>query len=107
MKPEFMDVLMRGILAGWIIALMVWVLPGADAFERSFVIVVLTYIVGVAKLSHIIAGSVDTMYLAFTGDISWAAYATGFLVPSLIGNTIGGVTLTAAINHAQVATGED
>jgi formate/nitrite transporter FocA (FNT family) len=28
-----------------------------------------------------------------------------YLVPTLIGNTIGGVTLVAALNHAQVVAG--
>jgi formate-nitrite transporter family protein len=30
----------------------------------------------------------------------------GFIVPTLLGNILGGVTLVAALNHAQVVSGE-
>jgi formate-nitrite transporter family protein len=30
----------------------------------------------------------------------------GYILPTLIGNIIGGVTLVAALNHAQVSAGE-
>ena len=34
--------------------------------------------------------------------ISWQDYLLGFLVPALIGNSIGGVVFVALLNHAQV-----
>lgn len=36
------------------------------------------------------------------GAVTWSNYAFGFLLPSLIGNVLGGVGLVALINHAQV-----
>jgi formate-nitrite transporter family protein len=36
---------------------------------------------------------------------SWGAIALGYMLPTLIGNIIGGVSLTAAINHAQAVAG--
>jgi len=39
------------------------------------------------------------------GVKSWGAIAWGYLLPTLIGNIIGGVSLTAAVNHAQVVAG--
>jgi formate/nitrite transporter FocA (FNT family) len=30
----------------------------------------------------------------------------GFLVPTLVGNVLGGLTMVAALNHAQATTGE-
>jgi formate/nitrite transporter FocA (FNT family) len=61
--------------------------------------------VGLAGLTHIIAGSVEVLYLVMTGDLNWFAYAGGYMVPTLIGNIIGGVALVSALNHAQVVAG--
>ncbi|MGE5361189.1 MAG: hypothetical protein ACM3NQ_19400 [Bacteroidales bacterium] len=32
-------------------------------------------------------------------------FAVGYLLPTFLGNTIGGVSLVAAVNHAQVVAG--
>lgn len=105
-EPSFGTVLLRAILAGWIIALIVWLIPAAEGSARLWVIVLLSYLVGVAHLSHVIAGSGESMYLVWAGEISWGRYLGGFLVPAFLGNTIGGVGLTALVNHAQVSSGE-
>jgi formate-nitrite transporter family protein len=47
---------LRAIFAGWLIALMVWLLPGAE-HARVAIIIILTYIVGLGGFGHIIAGS--------------------------------------------------
>ena len=90
----------RGIFAGWLIALMVWLLPAAET-ARIWVIVILTYVVAVFHFPHIIAGASETFYLVITGQQSFGQVINRFIVPALIGNTIGGVTLVAALAHAQ------
>jgi formate/nitrite transporter FocA (FNT family) len=83
---------------------MVWLLPFAET-ARVWVIVIITYIVGVGHFSHVIAGSVETLYLVAAGDQSIWQYAGGYLVPSFVGNVVGGVSLVAAIAHAQFVAG--
>jgi formate/nitrite transporter FocA (FNT family) len=97
--PPFALLLLRGIFSGWMIALMVWLLPAADS-ARPWIIII-TYIVGIASLSHVIAGSVEVLYTVATGARSLAAFF-GFFLPVLIGNTIGGVALVALLNYGQV-----
>jgi formate-nitrite transporter family protein len=41
-----------------------------------------------------------------TGVIPWMRWLTGYMLPVLIGNCLGGVSLVAVINHAQVFAGE-
>ncbi|TAM57565.1 formate/nitrite transporter family protein [bacterium] len=101
-KPTFGTILLRGIFAGWLIALMVWLLPAADA-SRVLIVLIITYIVGAAGLSHIIAGSVEVLYGVAVGTISWATYLLKFLLPVFIGNVIGGVALVSLLNYGQVA----
>jgi formate/nitrite transporter FocA (FNT family) len=98
--------LLRGIFAGWLIALVVWLLPGASQ-ARLGIILILTYLVGLAGLAHVIAGSVETLYLVTTGGAGWGAYFGRFMLPTLLGNTLGGVTLVAALNFGQVAPEKD
>jgi formate/nitrite transporter FocA (FNT family) len=105
MRHGFATVALRGIFAGWLIAILVWMLPYAGS-AHWFVIVVVTWVVGIGHFSHIIAGAVDVFALAWTGEKPWAGVVGNHLVPTLIGNVIGGVTLVAALNHAQVVSGE-
>jgi formate/nitrite transporter FocA (FNT family) len=97
-------ILLTAIFAGWLIALIVWVLPFAEAGKVA-VIVILTYVVALGGFAHVIAGSVDVLYLVVTGQLGALEYLGGFLLPTLVGNTIGGVALVAALNHAQVSAG--
>ncbi|WP_084474442.1 formate/nitrite transporter family protein [Deinococcus pimensis] len=100
----FLTILLRGVFAGWLIALMVWLLPAAET-ARVGIIVIITFLVGLGEFSHVIAGSVEVLYLVTTGALSFWAYLSGYLVPTLVGNVVGGVALVAALNHAQVVAG--
>ena len=104
MAPAAGTIFIKGIFAGWLIALMVWLLPVAEA-GRIWIIVLLTYIVGLGQLSHVIAGSVDAIYTVAAGRHGWGEYVGHFLLPTLSGNCLGGVTMVAALNYAQVAAG--
>jgi len=88
-------------LSGWLIALMVWLLPGAGP-ARLWVIVILTYVVGIGQFSHMIAGSVEVAFAVIHGKAGVADYVWRFALPTLLGNTIGGVSLVAILNHAPV-----
>lgn len=104
--PSFWITFVRAIFAGWLIALMVWMLPDA-ASSRVVVIILITYLIGISHLSHIIAGSASVFYLVASGHLSIADYVLRFFVPTLSGNIIGGTSLVAALAHAQVVGGKD
>ena len=99
--PGFAVVLMKGVVAGWLIALMVWLMPAA-ASAKIWVIVAITWLIAAGEFSHVIAGSAETAFVAMQGSIGWDDYLLRFLVPALIGNSIGGVVFVALLNHAQV-----
>ena len=64
----------------------------------------LTYVVAIAQLPHIVAGSADVAFAVWSGHASIADYLWRFLVPTLLGNTVGGVALVAFLNHAPLAS---
>jgi formate-nitrite transporter family protein len=99
-------VLVRAIFAGWLIALMVWLLPAAESARVSIVIII-TYLIGIGGFNHIIAGSTTMFFLVVTHSISWGTYGIDFFLPTLLGNVIGGLSLVAALGHAQVVGGKE
>lgn len=101
LRGDFATTLVRGIMAGWLIALMVWMLPAAESAQVA-VIVAMTYLVGLGGLAHIIAGSGEVAYLVAVGEATWGDYLGRFVAPTLSGNVMGGVGLVAAVNYAQV-----
>ena len=102
----FGTIIMRAIFAGWLIALMVWLLPGAES-ARVSIIIIITYLVGISGFNHIIAGSTTMFFLVVTKSISLGTYVTQFFFPTLLGNVIGGLALVAALGHAQVVGGKE
>ena len=67
---SFGTAILRGIFAGWLIAMVVWMLAATDS-NRIPIIILMTYIVGLAGLTHIVAGSVEVLFLVMTGAKSW------------------------------------
>ncbi len=94
--------LVRAVFAGWLIALMVWLLPAAES-AAMFIIIVLTYVVAAAQLTHVVAGSVEALYCVEIGKATVADFVFRYFLPVFVGNSIGGVTFVALLNFGQVA----
>ncbi|UMY18075.1 formate/nitrite transporter family protein [Methylobacterium organophilum] len=101
-ESSFVTTLIKAVFAGWLIALMVWILP-ATGSASPFVILLMTWLVSMCGLAHIVAGSVDAFYLVLTGEAGLSDYAWRFFLPTLLGNVFGGVTLVSVLNYGQVA----
>jgi formate/nitrite transporter FocA (FNT family) len=97
--------LLHAVFAGWLIALMVWMLPASKP-QELWVVVIMTYLVGLGGFAHIIAGATEVFYAGFRGLAGWGEVLLGYLLPTLVGNVLGGVTIVAALNHAQATSGE-
>jgi formate/nitrite transporter FocA (FNT family) len=106
MQFDVPTTLLHAVYAGWLIALMVWMLPAVKG-GRLGVVVLMTYLVGLGGFAHVIAGASEVFYAVVRNEGSLREAVLGFLAPSLLGNVIGGVTLVTALNHAQATQGED
>jgi formate/nitrite transporter FocA (FNT family) len=102
MESAFLPTFIKALFAGWLIAMMVWLLPSARSARLALVLLV-TSVVALGQLSHIIAGSVDAAYAVLNGLAPFGDYVGRFLIPTLLGNTLGGVALVAVLNHAAIA----
>jgi len=103
MAHPFVQTTITAASAGWLIGLMVWLLPAAGASARPFIIILLTYAVALCQFPHVVAGSVEACFGVFSGQAGVGDYLFRFLAPTLLGNIIGGTALVAMLNHAPVA----
>lgn len=91
----------QGILAGWLVALMVWLSAAAEQ-AKPLVVLLLAWLIGVGGFPHIIVGAVEALYLVFDGRLATTAALLDFALPALAGNVVGGSLVFALVSHAQV-----
>ena len=97
----WLEMLVRGISAGFLIAVLVWLMPSAEGAEFQMT-VVLTYLIAIGGSQHIVAGSMEAFMLLLAGQQDLAQTLFGFIIPVLIGNVLGGTALFAVLSYAQV-----
>ena len=98
-KP-FAEVFIMGIPAGFLITVMVWMMPSAKGAE-FLVIFFMIYLIALGDFSHVVAGSFEAFFVAFTGDISWQA-ALMYILGAGLGNILGGTGIFTLLAYAQV-----
>lgn len=99
-------VVIRGIYAGWLIALMAWLIASTRATGAQVILIwITTAPIAALGFRHSIAGSVEAFYQACMHAAPWLRISLDFIVPALIGNIIGGVVFVALLNHGQVSPG--
>ena len=101
----FGHVLYAGVFAGWLIALLSWLLAATHATGAQIALIWLcTAPISALGFRHSIAGSAEAFYRAASGGAGWGEMLSGFVVPAVLGNAIGGVLLVALLNYGQVAS---
>lgn len=94
------------IVAGWLIALVAWLVAGASrTIGQILLIWTFAFVVGAAHLAHCIASSAEALNAAVVGDLA-ATRFLGWLSAATLGNIVGGVMIVAILNYAQVVAGE-
>jgi formate/nitrite transporter FocA (FNT family) len=97
----WIELFFRGIGAGFLIAAMVWLIPGA-ATAQFCVVVLMTYLISIGNFAHVIAGSMEAFMLVVSRETELWRIVQNFLAPVLLGNIAGGTALFAVISYAQV-----
>ena len=95
-----------GVVAGWLMGLLTWLLTAAEeSISRIVVVWLVTTAIGLAHLPHCIAGNVEVLagVLAST-EITMLDYLE-FLVLSTVGNAVGGTVFVALLKYGHVVRG--
>jgi formate/nitrite transporter FocA (FNT family) len=70
---------------------------------KFWVIMFITYIIALGGFAHVVAGMVEVFILVVTGNLPLLSGLGGVILPTLIGNIIGGSALFAMIAYGQVS----
>ena len=106
-EGSFGRVFLQAIFAGWLIALLAWLLGATHATGAQIALIWLsTAPIGALGFKHSIVGSVEGFYLMVEGARPVGSVLGEFLVPAVLGNAVGGVLLVALLNYGQVAAEE-
>lgn len=99
----FWTVVIKGIFGGWLVALVAWLVAASkETISQIFFVYVLVFLIPAAGLTHCVAGSAEVLISVFSGETGVLEYLGGFLVPTTLGNTVGGVFLVTLLNYGQV-----
>ncbi|WP_137804944.1 formate/nitrite transporter family protein [Pseudomonas sp. G(2018)] len=101
MENDASKMFAKGIVSGWMIATMVWMIPSMES-AKMWIIILITYFMALGDFTHIVVGSVEVSYLVFAGELPWKDFWLVFAGPTLVGNIIGGSFIFALISHAQI-----
>ncbi|MGE8185205.1 formate/nitrite transporter family protein [Pseudomonas mandelii] len=101
MENDASQMFAKGIVSGWMIATMVWMIPSMES-AKMWIIILITYLMALGDFTHIVVGSAEVSYLVFAGELPWKDFWLVFAGPTLAGNIIGGSFIFALISHAQI-----
>jgi formate-nitrite transporter family protein len=93
-----------GIVGGWMIALVAWIVTASHWSIAQIVITyLLTFVVGAGHFAHCIAGSGEILSAVVSGNLAGSTYLW-WLTTATSGNVLGGVVLVSLLNWGQVAS---
>lgn len=96
-------IFLSGLLAGWMMGLLSWLLSAArDTISQVFVVFLVTAAIGFGHLHHSIVGSVEVLAGVFSGQGIGLIQYGHFVVWATIGNALGGVIFVALIKYSHV-----
>lgn len=96
-----------GVIGGWLIALVAWVVSASQwTIGQVVMIWLLTFLVGIGQFAHCIASSGEIIAAVVYGSVPVAAYLRWLLL-AVLGNIVGGVTIVSLLNWGQVHAGKD
>lgn len=100
-EMSFMESLIKGLPSGLLIAALVWMRPSSGESFLGLIFLV-TYVIAIGDFTHVVVGSCEIFLLAWTGQGAIGQMMLGNVLPTLIGNVIGGTVLFAVIAWAQI-----
>jgi len=95
-----------GVIGGWIIALVAWMVSASHWTIGQIAIVwMLTFVVGIGHFAHCIATSGEILAAVVSGFAPTLTYLR-WLAIATMGNIVGGVMIVSLLNYGQVKAGE-
>ncbi|MGD8867246.1 MAG: formate/nitrite transporter family protein [Gemmatimonadales bacterium] len=96
-------IFLSGLLAGWMMGLLSWLLSAArDTISQVFVVFLVTAAIGFGHLHHSIVGTVEVLAGVFSRQGVALIQYSHFILWATVGNALGGVIFVALIKYSHV-----
>lgn len=101
---DWWNLFYKAVFAGLIVAGVVWVeVASNDTISRLVIIYLAFLAIPLADLFHVVVSFTEMTYLLFLGEVGLVLGMYDFVIPVLLGNTIGGVVLVTVVNYYQTS----
>jgi len=92
----------KAAFAGLIVAGVVWLVYAVTDSLTRVVVVYLSFLaIPFGDLFHVVVSFTEVMYLVLSGSDVLVSGLSGFVLPVLLGNTVGGVVFVTVVNYFQ------
>ncbi len=101
-------ILLSGVLAGWLMGLLSWLVAASrDTISQIFIVALVTTAIGLAHLHHAVVGTAEVLAGVFSGQGATLADFGKFLFWATLGNILGGVFFVALIKFGHIRSSSD
>ncbi|WP_277553082.1 formate/nitrite transporter family protein [Halobaculum limi] len=98
------DLFFKAAFAGLIVAGVVWInFAARDTVSRLLVVYLAFLAIPMGNLFHVVVSFTEVVYLALVAGVNPIPALGGFVLPVLLGNTLGGVLLVTVVNYYQTS----
>jgi len=98
------DLFVKGAFAGLIVAGVVWMdFAARDTISRVVLVYIAFLAIPLGNLFHSVVSVTETIFLVAEGELALLPGLGGFVLPVLLGNTVGGVVLVTIVNYYQTS----
>lgn len=103
LETPWWDIFWKALFAGWLVAGVVWLGTAArEATARFLLVYFVFYTIGATGLFHVVTGAAEVaFYATVEASPGLGTLITRVWLPTLLGNTAGGVLVFALVTHAQ------
>ncbi|HUZ04702.1 MAG TPA: formate/nitrite transporter family protein [Acidobacteriaceae bacterium] len=91
-----------GVIGGWIIAMVAWLVSGSHSITGSVLLIwLLAFVVGLGGFAHCIASSGEILGAVLQGQVTFSHYFY-WLLHAVLGNITGGILMVTFLEYGQV-----
>ena len=101
-QTPFADLFFKALIAGFIVAGVVWLNFTARDVIARFALTYMAFLcIPYGDLYHVVVSFTELVYLVLHGEAAFGAGLAGFVLPVVLGNTLGGALLVTVVNYFQ------
>jgi formate/nitrite transporter FocA (FNT family) len=101
-------ILLSGVLAGWLMGLLSWLVAASrDTIGQIFIVLLVTTAIGLCHLHHAVVGTAEVLAGVFSGQGATMADFGKFLLWATLGNILGGFFFVALIKFGHIRSSSE